>query len=538
VLDFSSPDYVPVQYHAQQPVNTFVDPLRQLFANVETVPVPTADQLLWQIGQLQASNLQGIKDVMRDIARANLDPMESGIVVDALKRQTGRSKAEVQQGINHYKKELAASAPDPTVLASDTVMRRFYGGGQFLIRNARQFWAYNGKYWEREEDDFVGSRCNAVAKDMPDAGDAAALASKTLSWLARDAAEKGDPLGLMDRRKPIINCRNGELHLEGGNVWLQDHNHMSRLTSCLDVDFDPQAKCPIWERTMFDTFANASNPMEMVRHVQEIFGYAIQPRRWIAIVLMWQGTGSNGKSATMKVLRALLGKDGYAASSLSDLEERFGISQTIGKLVYLDDDVDTGTKLPDGLLKKISEDKPVTTELKGKDHFTFMSTVVPILLVNNFPLTSDLSKGLRRRIEVIPFRREFEQSNSRDDPFEWCIANELPGILNWAIAGYKRLDARGHFLPPMDCQIAKDKWLNDANPIAAFLSEKIVKTDDGRGWISLKSIYDKFKEWAHECGHRQNATLQSFRKGVESMGYITADKNVGKVVVGVTWKEE
>jgi putative DNA primase/helicase len=525
-MDFSQPEY---------PRPT-IDALERLFGNVETTAALPPQQVMWRLGQLRADDTQGQKDLAREIARGKFDPMELGQIVDAFKRTTGRPKADITATINHYRKEIAATAPDAGVVCADTTLRKHYAGGLHLIRNAKQFWAYNGRYWEREEDDYVKGRCVGVAREMPEEGDTAALAAKALSLLVGTAAEKGDPLGLMATRKPIINCRNGELHLEGGNVWLQDHSYQSRLTSCLEVDYDPQATCPIWERTILETMGASTNPTDMVRHIQEVFGYIIQPRRYIPLVLMMQGSGSNGKSATMKVLRALLGNDGYAASSLSDLEERFGISQTVGKLMYLDDDVDTGTRLPDGLLKKISEDKPITTEIKYGNHFTFMSTVVPVLLVNNFPLTADLSNGLRRRIMVIPFGGNFAQSDARNNPFDWCIENELAGILNWAIAGYERLDARGHFIEPKDCTAAKDKWLNDANPIAAFLSEHICRTHDGRGWLAVKAIYDKFIEWCSASGHRQTATLQSFRKGLESLGFAVAQKDVGNCAIGVTWK--
>ena len=44
---------------------------------------------------------------------------------------------------------------------------------------------------------------------------------------------------------------------------------------------------------------------------------------------------------------------------------RFAIGGLLGKLLFLDDDVRAGARLPDGTLKTISEAKEVTGELKN-----------------------------------------------------------------------------------------------------------------------------------------------------------------------------
>ena len=54
-----------------------------------------------------------------------------------------------------------------------------------------------------------------------------------------------------------------------------------------------------------------------------------------------------------------------------------------GKLLFVDDDVRAGAKLPDGALKKISEAKLLTGEHKFKPAFTFVNRAFPMLLCNN-----------------------------------------------------------------------------------------------------------------------------------------------------------
>ena len=84
------------------------------------------------------------------------------------------------------------------------------------------------------------------------------------------------------------------------------------------------------------------------------------------------------------------------------------IGPLCGKLLLVDDDLDTGLALPDGMLKKLSESKSMSGSFKNGQVFNFNSRAVPMMLCNNLPYLKDLSKGMRRRLQVLPFKRSFE----------------------------------------------------------------------------------------------------------------------------------
>jgi phage/plasmid-associated DNA primase len=63
---------------------------------------------------------------------------------------------------------------------------------------------------------------------------------------------------------------------------------------------------------------------------------------------------------------------------VDDLEKnRFAMGSLFGKLLFIDDDVRAGARLPEGILKTISEAKEVTGELKYKQPFNFVVRTVP-----------------------------------------------------------------------------------------------------------------------------------------------------------------
>ena len=173
----------------------------------------------------------------------------------------------------------------------------------------------------------------------------------------------------------------------------------------------------------------------MIRHWHELVGYIIQPRRHLPIIPILFGRGDNGKTKLLHTVMQLLGPALVHAQRVEDLDKsRFAMGSLFGKFLFVDDDVRARARLPDGILKTISEAKEVTGELKFGPVFNFTVRAVPVLLCNNIPCLADLSHGMRRRLMVIPFDRTFTKMDKDPELFDRIVANELPGVLNRALA--------------------------------------------------------------------------------------------------------
>jgi phage/plasmid-associated DNA primase len=124
-----------------------------------------------------------------------------------------------------------------------------------------------------------------------------------------------------------------------------------------------------------------------------LVGYIIQPRRHLPIIPILFGRGDNGKTRLMRTVMQLLGPALVHAQRVEDLDKsRFAMGSLCGKLLFVDDDVRAGARLPDGILKTISEGKQVTGELKFGPTFNFVVRAMPVLLCNNIPCLADFSQ--------------------------------------------------------------------------------------------------------------------------------------------------
>ena len=85
---------------------------------------------------------------------------------------------------------------------------------------------------------------------------------------------------------------------------------------------------------------------------------------------------------------------------------------------------------------------------------------------------------------------------------------ELPGILNWAITGWKRLQERGHFVQPASAEHAIRDMEDLSSPVGAFVRERCEVSSGLRIWID--DLYAAWKSWCEADGRISVSTKQTF----------------------------
>jgi len=446
-----------------------------------------------------------------------------GIVASIMKYRTTGSGIDVAE-------ELMQLALD----------RYFKSGYHLLHATDGRFWYYAACQWQPVTDQWLSGKVLEVIQCNPAKGQkTASLLSQALTLLKAKLAQKDDVLAFVADPPRVINCKNGELWLrEDGGVELQRHRPTSHLRDCLDVAYDSEAKCPEYDDALREIFSKADDSQEMVRHWNELVGYIIQPGRNIPLIAVLLGGGDNGKTVAIRTVIRLLGNQLVHAQRVEDLDKsRFALGSLLGKRLFLDDDVRAGARLPDGTLKMISEAKEVTGELKFHPSFNFVVRTVPVLLCNNIPSLADLSHGMRRRLMVIPFDRRFTDEDRDTELFQRIWDKELPGVLNRALKGYKRLVERNfRFDLPESVKRAGERWLQQANPLPGFIDAQCMKSDGGK--ILIGEFYSAYVKWTQGMGYTLTQTQQTVTRNLGNLGYATKKTNKGIAVIGLCLRHE
>lgn len=493
----------------------------EIFAEARSAPQPdtlTFDQLVENAEMLQHPS--ELRQLAEHVARANLIAAELAVIIQAASKALKIPKSSVKESID----DLSATVAEdfPRALAEET-LRRHFAGGQHLIRYAKTFWMFDKTHWIPRDDDQIGWYIDQTIRDMPrpkSVSESAALTA-AMNLIAKSRAQQSDPFAMPDDRI-IINCANVELHIDPdtGTIITSPHSPASFQTYCLATPYDPYATCPRFDRAIRDIFhhRDPAETADLVRHFEEFMGYAIQPTREIPAFFLFKGQGSNGKSKLMQtVTEHLMGPSAFATMKISSLgQDRFATSTLVGKLLVFEDDMDKNTRLPDGVLKAISERKVMYAEFKGKDSFGFVCRALPVFSSNHWPRTTDMSYGMQRRAQVIPFKRQFKGSEVDRKLFPAIWREEMPGVLNRALQGLQRVLRRAAFDPPRSCQAAFDLWMQATNPTHAFVSE-FMEPAEGCA-IPWREVWKKFEAWQEDEGLQYPIKKRAAKSDFQSMG--------------------
>lgn len=471
--------------------------------------------------------IQNVRAFIQKMAEASLQEIEAVELLRTISNATEVGLTDLRKDYQRAQREVRGSYSDDLPLKiSNSVLDELFASGDHLIFTNQQFWRFNGKYFETLSKEQLRYMVKPYAEKMVRGIDGYSVngALKAACDLIEAACAKlGDPMGFNQPRQPIVNCQNGELWIDDkGNCELRPHNAESRLTYILSVEYDSKATCPLFDKALHDTFSNAKDVEGMVRHLYEIIGYIIQPDRFMTSFFVFHGGGRNGKTSVAKTLQQLISQSAICARRISDFgSNQFALGDLMGKLLLIDDDVDVDTRLPDGILKKLSENKLITGEKKHKSSQEFIATAAILMLANAYPRTADVSEGMLRRMMMVPFNRYFDKAQPNPFPDIW--QNEMAGILNAALAGLKRLRERGDWLEPVDCLEARNKWLANAHPLMGFLSECVEK--DTTSEMTLEAFVNRFKAWCFSEGINYTSSNKLVRENLIARGYKILKKN-------------
>ena len=73
------------------------------------------------------------------------------------------------------------------------------------------------------------------------------------------------------------------------------------------------------------------------------------------------------------------------------------------------------------------------------------------------------------------------------------LLGELPGILNWAIEGWRRLRERGYFEPSATGRAMLVDLVEDASPIMSFVREECDL--DPMSQVAKQDLYEAYRDW-------------------------------------------
>jgi putative DNA primase/helicase len=273
---------------------------------------------------------------------------------------------------------------------------------------------------------FSYSRIKTIAASIATVTDA------TVDSLRMDRAETY----IGDSRNRVLNIAEPFAPFSGNEL----------ISKKLGTYFDPDATAPLWDATLLRCLGSP----ESVQYLQKVVGYSLTTNTSERKMWFLLGGGANGKSLVMKVLGSVFGEyaDVTSPSALlvDQAEKTYELAKLEGKRLVFIQEMESGHKIASARFKRVTGSEPIAIEEKYKAPRTIHPVFKFMIATNEMPALDCNDDALWDRINVIPFPNYIPPGERDRELFEKLKA-ELPGILNWAIAGYHSWKAGGLAAP-------------------------------------------------------------------------------------------
>lgn len=310
----------------------------------------------------------------------------------------------------------------------------------------------------------------------------------------------------------MVACENGLLHLP--TLTLLPHTPLFFTHNAVDFAFEPMAPEPRhWLAFLKQLWPNDQASIDTL---QEMFGLVLTGDTRHQKAFLMVGPKRSGKGTVARILARLVGTDNTVAPTLAGLGTNFGLAPLIGKRVAIISDARLGGRadqhaIAERLLSITGEDT-ITVDRKYNSAWTGRLQVRFLILSNELPRLVDASGALVSRFIVLVMTNSFY--GKEDHSLTDRLLKEMPGILNWSIAGWHRLYMRGHFQQPKSAAEAVQDLEDLGSPISAFLRANCV-VEPGRT-VEISMLYERWCGWSKEQGRDRPGPAATFGRDLRA----------------------
>ena len=296
----------------------------------------------------------------------------------------------------------------------------------------------------------------------------------------------------------IINLKNTRLDVRTGDVLSFNHEFIE--FDRIPVTYDPSAYCADLDKMLNRVFLGDRSVIDLF---EEMIGACILKHNRYQKGFMLYGSGANGKSTILDLIKRFLGQANYSSIELDKLTgDKFATAELENKLANIGDDINNTVIKDTGTLKKLFSGNSLLVQRKNERPFTLEPYATHIFSCNTIPRSLDKTLGFYRRFIFIPFNAVFSKNDPDYDPLiedKITTDNALSYLLNLGIKGARRLIDRGAFTEPETVKAALEAYINENSTTLSWVDDKEL-TGDYMLSKSTDELYSEFVDWCKLSG--------------------------------------
>lgn len=336
-------------------------------------------------------------------------------------------------------------------------------------------------------------------------------------------------MSAFDANVYLLNLENGTLDLR--TMEFHEHDPKDFVTKISHINYDPEATCPRWNQFIDEVMVGRKN---VARYLQKAIGYSLSGDTSLeCLFIMFGPTTRNGKTTTIETILRVMGEYGRSAKPDMLATNYFrgqsnGSSDDVARLAGARfvgiSEMEQKLTINASLTKQLTGNGSITARFLYEGYFEFHMQAKIFIDTNHLPNVTDRTLFESGRLKIIPFTRHFED-HEQDKTLKTTLMKpeNLSGILNWCIEGYRLYKAEG-LDEPEEVKAATEEYRVDSDRTAQFMKQCLRKEKGSE--IKASAIYSHYKNWCSDNGYKYESS-QNFYKRL-SLDYLIVKRRPWK----------
>jgi P4 family phage/plasmid primase-like protien len=485
--------------------------------------------------------LKIIKQKLKELL--SKDIIEQELEINKISEETGITKSTLSKQLQEYKKETRQEESEDKNVVVGELSKKI---GEALNKKelAEKIIDMQPIYYDRSKNWWLWN-CYETRWELTDETDILNAIERQASINTINSKEKNEILEALKQvsrlNKPgevkptWIQFKNTIVDIETGKEFRAMPDWFITNPIPYKLNENRYMLTPIMDR-IFEEWVGKEN----VQKLYEIIAYSLLPDYPIHRIFCFIGSGMNGKSKYLELLRKFIGTKNCCTTELDTLlTSRFEVSRLYKKLVCQMGETNFNEMKNTSTLKKLSGGDLIGYEFKGKDPFEDKNYAKIIISTNNLPTTTDKTIGFYRRWMIIDFPNQFSEakdiiSEIPEEEYE-CLAVKCIYILNDLLKERK-------FTNEGDIEKRIKDYEDRSNPLGKFIKENTI--EDLGGFIFKWEFEKRLNDFCKENKFREMSEI-SIGKKMKDLGFVQSERQTifngetkrWRAWIGISWKD-
>ena len=276
----------------------------------------------------------------------------------------------------------------------------------------------------------------------------------------------------------------------------------------LRIPYAHDAHAPMWTKALEDWFGSDEDGMRKRALLGEFVGAALfgLATRYQKVMFLY-AAGGNGKSQLLEVVGELFPKQFLGAVSPQTWANEYNRDRLSRLRLNIVNEIPSKTIDEGAYFKAIVTGDPVEARQIYGIPYTYKPRAAHMFSTNDIPTSKDTSDGFWRRLLVLTMDKRFD-GTAQEIPelARQIIAEEMTGVLAWAVEGARRLLQQGSYTIPESSRRAVEEWRGLSDPLGAWLKNRTTKTNQTHEMALGKNL---FADWLHWSGGEEDLSTQT-----------------------------